>query len=282
MKVLNITELIEKIAPLAAACSWDNSGVQVAAYGQDITTMAVCLDPIPKAVEQAVALGAQFILTHHPLLMKPQYLDKLGTYHQVVRTLMIHDAWLYSAHTSLDASANGPVSWLAQELGLKECHVLEPSLERPMDKAIFGNHANFLANHNAPTETLGLGMIGTLEKPLSWDAFIARMQALVPLSTATLCGPKPSVVQSIGYCTGSGSSLANRAFAQGADIFITGDVKYHTALDTLGPILDVGHFSLEEEMMKRLACHLQQLLGAEITVHFLPSADPLRPLALNL
>ncbi|MFI3271658.1 MAG: Nif3-like dinuclear metal center hexameric protein [Pseudomonadota bacterium] len=290
MEVSKITELIERIAPLPAACSWDNSGVQVAALCQDITSLAVCLDPTPNAVEQAMALGAQYILSHHPLLMKPAYLNKLGSYHQVVRTLMTHDAWLYSAHTSLDASANGPVSWLAKELGLQDCTILEQTYECPCapshnNLSSHDNHSSCSSDSSASkaqSEIFGLGMVGTLATPLSWNDFIARMQSLVPLDTATLCGPRPSMIQRIGYCTGSGSSLASRAFAKGADIFITGDVKYHTALDTLGPILDVGHFSLEEEMMKRLASQLQASLGAEITVHFLASADPLRPLGLSL
>ncbi len=267
MDLSKITGLIEHIAPLGAACSWDNSGVQVAAHCQDITCMAVCLDPTPKAVKKAVGLGAQYILSHHPLLMKPAYLNKLGTYHQVVRTLMMHDAWLYSAHTSLDASVSGPVSWLADEFELQNRTILEQTLERTMGDST-----------DAVTEALGLGMVGTLKTPLVWDDFIARMQSLVPLDTATLCGPRPSMIHKIGYCTGSGSSLASRAFAKGADIFITGDVKYHAALDTTGPILDVGHFCLEEEMMKRLASQIQARLGDEITVHFLPSTDPLRPL----
>lgn len=262
MEVAKITEFIQNIAPLEAACSWDNSGVQIAAHCQEITCMAVCLDPTPSAIDQAMALGAQYVLTHHPLLMKPQYLNKLGSFHQVVRTLMMHDAWLYAAHTSLDASPNGPVSWLANELELNDCQILEQTWQRPQD-----------------TEIFGLGAIGTLEKPISWQNFITRMQDLVPLNTATLCGPTPSMIQRIGYCTGSGSSLASRAFQQGADIFVTGDVKYHAALDTLGPMLDVGHFCLEEEMMRRLAMQLQSGLSSEITVHFIPSTDPLRPLA---
>lgn len=280
MEVANITELIENIAPLEAACSWDNSGVQIAAHCQKITSLAVCLDPIPSAIDQAIALGAQYVLTHHPLLMKPQYLNKLNAYHQVVRALITHDTWLYAAHTSLDANPKGPVSWLGKELGLQDCHILEQTFKRSLADLEAQPQRGSQASTQA-TEIFGLGMVGTLAKPLSWEDFIARMQELVPLHTATLCGPRPSMIQRVGYCTGSGSSLASRAFEHGADIFITGDVKYHAALDTLGPILDVGHFSLEEEMMRRLALQLQVSLGAAIAVHFIPSTDPLRPLSFN-
>ena len=59
---------------------------------------------------------------------------------------------------------------------------------------------------------------------------------------------------------------------------ITGDVKYHTALDADICMIDVGHHSLEEEMMRRMALLLAgELPGTD--VFFVPSASPLRPLA---
>lgn len=255
MEASRITELIEKTAPLVAACTWDNSGVQLAGLTTDITCMAVCLDPTPQLIDQALELGAQYILTHHPLLMKAKYLNTIDAHHHMIRALMRRDAWLYSAHTSLDASTMGPVSWLAKELGLINGSVLETT-----------------------SEGYGIGFVGELKKPLAWSDFIALLANFVSLDTATLCGSQPSMIHHVGYCTGSGSSLAPRAFAQGADIFITGDVKYHTALDTLGPILDVGHFSLEEEMIRRFALQLQADLTGQVDVIFLPSSDPLRPL----
>ena len=62
----------------------------------------------------------------------------------------------------------------------------------------------------------------------------------------------------------------------GADIFITGDVKYHTALDTQLCLFDVGHHSLEEEMMRRAAIHLQHVCPM-LEVVFVPSASPFQP-----
>lgn len=269
MEASKITELIEKTAPLEAACSWDNSGIQLAALSKDISTVAVCLDPTPLAIDKALELGAQYILTHHPLLMKAKYLNTIDAHHHIVRALMRHDAWLYSAHTSLDASSTGPVSWLAKELGLINGHILETTWERPCVQQ---------SQSATACQSYGLGFVGDLENPLDWSNFITLLGTFISLDTATLCGSQPSMIRRIGYCTGSGSSLASRAFAQGADIFITGDVKYHTALDTLGPILDVGHFSLEEEMMRRFALQLQADLAGQVNVIFLPSSDPLRPL----
>ena len=93
-----------------------------------------------------------------------------------------------------------------------------------------------------------------------------------------ICGTPPALVRRVSYCTGSGSSMWPAAAALGADVHITGDVKYHTALDADICMIDVGHHSLEEEMMRRMALLLAgELPGTD--VFFVPSASPLRPLA---
>ena len=102
------------------------------------------------------------------------------------------------------------------------------------------------------------------------------LAAHIDLSTATVSGPCPESIRRVAYCTGSGSSLLEEARAAGADIFITGDVKYHTALDTQLCLFDVGHHSLEEEMMRRAAIHLQHACPM-LEVVFVPSASPFQP-----
>ena len=79
-----------------------------------------------------------------------------------------------------------------------------------------------------------------------------------------------------GYGTNSHLETAHAARLAGADIFITGDVKYHTALDTQLCLFDVGHHSLEEEMMRRAAIHLQHACPM-LEVVFVPSASPFQP-----
>lgn len=325
MKLRRIIDTIEKTALTAAAAPWDHCGVQVAAIRDEVHALAVCLDPTPCSVKKAAALGADFVLAHHPLLLQPRFLDRVDAHHEVVRTLLTRDIWLYGAHTSLDANPAGPVAWFADELDLANRRVLDPTFkrERVTRRALgMGEHlatiaalpvvikahecdGDLVVSCNAedwsgledtlkalpnsgrhmlpvapeyPAEVWGIGITGDLPAPLAWDDFIRRVGQLVPLDGATFCGRPPSVIRRVGYCTGSGSSLASAAFAQEADIFITGDVKYHTALDTTGPIIDVGHFSLEEEMMRRFALRLQDDLP-DVRVTFIPAADPLRPLA---
>lgn len=264
MQLTEIFSAIEKIAPLEAAAPWDMSGLQVAARRSDAAILAVCLDPTPASVRQALELGAQCILSHHPLALKPALPRRLDAYHEVLRLLLAADVPLYSAHTSLDINADGPAGWLAGELELRNLEVLDPTAP-PLTGAAL---------------PLGFGLAGDLPTPRSLAQIMSALTRHIALSTATLCGPMPEKISRLAYCTGSGSSLLREASASGAQLFITGDVKYHTALEAEICLLDVGHHSLEEEMMRRMSELLaRRLVG--LNVVFVPSASPLRPALLS-
>lgn len=263
MQLIEIFSAIEKIAPLHAAAPWDISGLQVAAHRSEADTLAVCLDPTPSSVRQALELGAQCILSHHPLALQPALPRRLDAYHEVLRLLFAADVPLYAAHTSLDVNADGPAGWLARELELSNLAVLEATAP-PLDAAPL---------------PLGFGLAGNLPASLSLAGITSALARHIDLSTATVCGPMPESISRLAYCTGSGSSLLREARAAGAQLFITGDVKYHTALEAEICLLDVGHHSLEEEMMRRMSGLLAQRLNG-LNVLFVPSVSPLRPVLL--
>lgn len=232
--------------------------MQVAALRQDVDHMALCLDPTPTSVGAALELGARLVCSHHPLLMQGRLPCVADAYHQTLSLLFRHDAALYAAHTSLDANPAGPAGWLADALDLRGRAVLD-SFCSPPDGG-----------------SRGFGLAGDLPEPTSLAALLERLNGLFPLDNAALCGPEPRHVRRVAYCTGSGASLAQAARNHGADVYITGDVKYHAALEAPLCILDVGHHSLEEEMMRRFARRLTARLP-QVRVSFIASASPLRP-----
>lgn len=261
MKVIEIIATIEKTAPPAAAAAWDASGVQIASRQEDITAVAVMLDPTLPSIRAALESGANFILSHHPLSMKPRFPNKADSYLDILGLLFKNEAWLYSAHTSLDGNPAGPVRWLAEDLALQGTLLLETET----------------GDGSPEGASYGFGFVGTLPAALSYDEFCTRLRQLTGVSTWSACGAKPETVSRVACCPGSGSELVALTLQQGADIFITGDVKYHAALDASGflpRILDVGHFSLEEEMMRRFAAQLDKELS--VPVVFYPAQDPLR------
>ncbi|GAB1410306.1 Nif3-like dinuclear metal center hexameric protein [Desulfovibrionales bacterium] len=128
----------------------------------------------------------------------------------------------------------------------------------------------------APARDFGFGCIGDLPVALSFNEILTMLQ---PICSALprLIGATPSVVRKVGYCPGSGADLAARAFALGADIFLTGDVKFHQAQDMMssGLTMDVGHFCLEEEMMRVWSTSLTRDLSPDrVQVLFLDGRDP--------
>lgn len=257
MLFCELVKKIEEIAPVRNAATWDKSGIQVASSKSDIQTLAVCLDPSPASVTKALAKGADCILSHHPLTLSPDLPSRLDDYHEVLRLLLGKDVALYAAHTSLDTNPCGPVGWLAESLQLSGVQVLES------------------LSYGGEVSSFGYGLVGDLPVALTMNDFLSLLKRFVNLEMATLCGETPRTVSRVAYCTGSGASLYRHALAASADVYITGDVKYHSALVATRAILDVGHHVLEEEMMRRLALLLQQSnLGIKIV--FVPSSSPFK------
>ncbi len=252
MDIQSVIGAVETVAPLAGAASWDKSGLQVASFRTEVTRLAVALDPTPATVRAALDRGADMVLTHHPLSLSPRLPSRLDSWHETLSLLFRADVPLYACHTSLDVQPDGPAGWLARELGLM--------------------HPVFLERTG---EGIGFGLAGGLPGPTPQDGPPRARGRRIDLSTATISGPAPAVIRRCAYCTGSGGSLMAEAEASGADIYITGDIKYHTALDARTALLDVGHHSLEEEMMREMQALLARRLDG-LDIFFVPSASPFR------
>jgi len=257
MNAYDIIALIEDTAPLNGAAAWDRSGVQIAGQKHDVRKLAALIDPVPDGIADAVAWGADMILTHHPLYIEPRALDKPGDFLDVARMVLAQGAWLYAAHTSLDAQPEGPAGWLARSLKLTRVRVLEQT--------------------GAPGENVGLGFIGDLPAPVAWPDFAASLAEHVQRDFWTISGDPPESIRNTAYCTGSGGSLAPAAKSAGADVYVTGDLKYHQVLGAGIFLIDVGHFSLEEEMIRLFAQDLSSGLSPKgVTVRFFKGADPFK------
>ena len=127
MQLKELISKIESVAPPELAFDWDRCGIQVAGTRQEINRMVMALDPDEQTIKQCLSQKAQFILTHHPLSIKPRLPDKIDSFYRIVRDLLKTNTILYSAHTSLDCNPLGPSSWLAKELRLNQVSVLKPT-----------------------------------------------------------------------------------------------------------------------------------------------------------
>ncbi|MEL7639806.1 MAG: Nif3-like dinuclear metal center hexameric protein [Solidesulfovibrio sp.] len=326
MRVDDLLAVIEATADPGRAASWDRSGVQIAGTAERCDKLAVALDPSPDLARQALAWGAQVILTHHPVSLAPRLPDRLDDHHRLLTLVLSRGAWLYAAHTSLDTVVDGPPAWLADAFALVGRRILEPAgriphlavrwraasppsgraalaglngvsvmlLGNDLLEAVFPRRltARVLAmvaaacpdarelsrlSLDEPAEAYGYGLVGDLPAPLPLDALLARLADLLPRRFFLLAGSAPETVSRLAYCPGSGADMAGRAFAAGAEVYLTGDLKYHQAL-AVPPgrcVVDVGHFSLEEVMMRRFAESLAAELGPDgPAVRYFPGNDP--------
>lgn len=332
MDVKELLACIEEVAPPQGQAPWDASGVQIAGRKTDVRKLAVALDPLPEIVAAALDWGAEMILTHHPLALEPHRLDTLNAQHEVTTLTLARQAWLYAAHTSLDVQHEGPVGWLARDLGLTDVGLLETTHSEKLQGVRFqaGARAPELKGHlvglpgvlhveephpgelflvcplprwpgikaaiasrlasaafamlelTLPEKSWGFGLVGNLPRACTFKEFCASLASLAGRRFYQLCGPRPETVSRVAYCTGSGSSLIPAAKQAGADVFVTGDVKYHQALEAPLSVIDVGHFILEEEMMRRFAQQLAEdprLAGLELL--FFAGQDPFDLLLLG-
>ncbi len=111
----------------------------------------------------------------------------------------------------------------------------------------------------------GLGRIGELTQPLSLERFVSRIKEEFAVEGIRFVGEGDRILGKVALCGGSGSSLLREAHSQGADVLVTGDVKYHEACDArmLGlALVDLGHFASEIPMVEGLISRLESELRA--------------------
>lgn len=236
-----IIAVIESLAPVSLAEDWDNCGLQIGEPGCEVRKLLVALDPLPEVIEEAVRAGASLVVSHHPLFFDSvKSLDTSSGTGAAVKAAIMGRVAVYSAHTSLDSAKPGVSDALAGILKLKDT--------RPIVRA-GGQDAG-----------LGLGRVGRLPKPMKVSEIAARLKDALGCERARLTGEPGRSVSRVAVCGGSGSELMDEVFRSGAELYVTGDVKYHWALKAREcglALLDVGHFESEAYALASFAARLK-------------------------
>ncbi len=254
-----LLELLDGEFPFSLALSWDNSGLQVGEVDQQVSSVAVALDPVAPVVNRALDRGADCIVTHHPLIFKP--LRRVSTDTEVGRTvvtLVQKGISLVSLHTNLDVAPGGLADHVAGLLGL--------DVEGPM----------------VVEEEKGLGRVGFTGSPLEFGDFLGLVKEALGVSSLRVVNP-PSLgekrVWKVALCPGSGGDLVAGAAATGAQLYLTGDLKYHQALDAtaLGvTVIDAGHYGTELPAVELLVSTLRGLVDGEVEVFQVEMENPFK------
>ena len=242
--VADIMKFIEGIAPPYMAEGWDNCGLLCGRKDREVKKILVALDPFRTVIDEAIALKADLIVTHHPLIFR----DKLMAVNEdteagrCVLELIEHGIAAINAHTNLDMAPGGVNEVLAKTLGLVNMEIVDP------------------------VENYGLLRKGEVsEQPV--ENFLATVrEKLGCKGLRYVSSGKPVRVVAVGG--GSCADFMTQALAAGCDTFVTADVKYNqfrTAFELGLNLIDAGHFHTENPVMPVVAEKLRaEFPGVEV------------------
>lgn len=213
--------------------SYDNSGFLLGDAEAPCTGVLTAVDLTADVVAEALDCHANLIVTHHPFIFSgvkritPQ--DATG---KLIYSLIEHHLCVYAAHTNLDNLPYGVNGILAERLGLTDCHILQP-----MAGAGLGNGAE-----------VGAGMVGMLPEAVGTEDFLQQVKATLGLPLLRHSRLATTTVRRVAICGGAGNFLIGQAIASGAEVYLTGDLKYHDFQRAEGCITlaDIGHFESEQ------------------------------------
>ncbi len=245
--VEDVIRLLERLAPPGLAEAWDNCGLQVGALDRSVGHIWVALDPSPEVVQAACQDGADLLITHHPLLFKPlKRIDLATATGRTIALALGADLSIYAAHTSLDSAVDGLNDLLARRLDIHVNGPLSACTAMPDQDGV------------------GLGRLGRLAAPVTLEELARHAGRRLGLGHVPIVGDPGRAVHEAALCSGSGGSLVGAFLASPADVYITGEIRYHEARDIIDAgrsAIDIGHFASERIMIDDLVARLGQGLG---------------------
>ena len=230
----DVVSAAHSLWPLSSAEAWDSPGLTIGDNSLNVTSILLAVDAVDVTVTEAIDVGADLLLTHHPLLFRGISTVAEETYKgSLIARLIRANIGLLGCHTNADVVENGVSDVIAQLLGLH--HTTPISI---------GNDA-----------MIGIGRVGDLETAVSLGNLARRLAKILP-ATATgvrVSGEFDRVVSRVALCGGAGDSLLTEPAVRSADVFITSDLRHHPAqesrelsLITSGPaLIDVSHWASE-------------------------------------
>lgn len=253
MKVKEIYQYIDQLAPFSTQLDYDNAGLLMGSAEAEVDRALVTLDVTLDVAQEAARQNCQLIVSHHPLIfhglksVTPG--DPTGA---VVLELARRDIALISAHTNWDQASGGVSDVLLERLGIEPGGFLES------------------AGQTADGKHYGMGAVGTLAEAMSPEDFGKHVKtALNARGARVVLGSRP--VKKVAVCGGAGGDLLSRAAAWGADAYVTADVKYHEFLEAYQrgiTLVDGGHFATEDPAMDTLCQQLKDAFEKDGVVFF--------------
>ncbi|WP_442875779.1 Nif3-like dinuclear metal center hexameric protein [Actinoallomurus sp. NBC_01490] len=232
LTLADIVGIFEDRYDPAWAESWDAVGLVCGDPGAQVRRVLFAVDPVAEVADEALAWGADLIVTHHPLLLRPVHgVPATTPKGRLVHRLIRSGTALFTAHTNADVADPGVSDALARAVGLTgDLRPLSPSPDDPRR---------------------GLGRVGELPEPLTLREFAAGAAEGLPATAGGLrvAGDPDALIRTVAVCGGAGDSLLGAARAAGADVYLTADLRHHPASEFreagTTALVDAAHWATE-------------------------------------
>jgi dinuclear metal center YbgI/SA1388 family protein len=246
-----IVELLDGFYPPSSALSWDRVGLVTGDPGQPVEHVRFAVDPTLAVIEEAIAAGADLLVTHHPLLLRGIHSVATTTAKgRAVTRAVVADLAILCAHTNADVADPGVCDALAAACGLVDTEPLD------LD------------------EGRAVGRVGALPEPTTLRAFATRLAAALPPTNVgvRVSGDPDAPVCRVAVLGGSGDDRFGAVRRSGVDVYVTADLRHHPALEareesSFGPpyLVDAGHFATEWLWLSTARQRLAQALAQQGT-----------------
>jgi dinuclear metal center YbgI/SA1388 family protein len=260
--VRDVVAALDRRYPRDWAEQWDRVGLVLGDFETPVRRVLCVVDCVPETVDEALAAGADLIVAHHPLLLKPVSSIAPDTYKgRIIHRLIRAEVALYAAHTNADVASPGVSDALAARLDLTGLRPLVP------------------AHGPAEGGGRGLGRIGTLPAAMPLRDFAAFAAGRLPATAGGVraAGDPERMITTVAVCGGAGDSFLAAATSAGVDAYLCADLRHHPAGEHLadgGPaLLDVAHWASERPWLDEVAEWLRGSFPVEALVSDLDT-DP--------
>lgn len=226
----DVVRALQGLYPPNTAMDWDRVGLVTGDLSQPVSRVHLAVDPTLGVVEEAVAAGANLLVTHHPLLLRGvSSVATASAKGEAVTRAILGDLAIYCAHTNADVATPGVSDALAEACGLES---VEPLQGGP-----------------AP-----LGRVGTLPEPQTLRAFVERLAQALPATAGGIrvSGSPEEEVSRVAVVGGAGDDQFDAVRSAGADAYVTADLRHHPVLEEREQarggrpfLVDAGHWASE-------------------------------------
>lgn len=244
-----VMSFVHSLYPRELAEPWDSVGFISGDWHSPISKILVTVDHNEDVLNEAIAINADLIISHHPLFL-PRHSVVTEPYKtRLALRAISQGVALANAHTNADHANPGVSDYLAERLQLTECQPIIP-IELDLN--------------------LGTGRIGNLQTPMKLRDFAQHISSHVPGSFPRFSGDHDQLVSRVAVCGGAGDSLLAAVRATDADVYVTSDLRHHPVAEHKDAggcaLVDIDHSAAEATWLAPFAQLLRVNLGLEVVV----------------